>query len=97
MEFTVMSKDGQKEKAILYRMSFDLRCDLKKIATMGLSKFYSYLIMFYVHVKFMIVLNLGIDEAVNVLTTKKTFFLHFLRLFGHVIGKLLKHLWKRMS
>lgn len=74
-------------------MSFDLRCDLKKIATMGLSKFYSYLIMFYVHVKFMIVLNLGIDEAVNVLTTKKkTFFLHFLRLFGHVIGKLLKHL-----
>ena len=73
-------------------MSFDLRCDLKKIATMGLSKFYSYLIMFYVHVKFMIVLNLGIDEAVNVLTTKNTFFLHFLRLFGHVIGKLLKHL-----
>lgn len=76
-------------------MSFDLRCDLKKIATMGLSKFYSYLIMFYVHVKFMIVLNLGIDEAVNVLTTKKNIFFTLFEIVWSRDRKAIKTLMKK--
>ena len=67
-ELSVYSKRGEKRETILTK-NYYYSLDLKRIASMDLGKSHDYFIVFYISVKFMIVLDLEVKLDVECLTT----------------------------
>ena len=67
-ELSVYSKRGEKRETILTKNYYH-SLDLKRIASMDLGKSHDYFIVFYISVKFMIVLDLEVKLDVECLTT----------------------------
>ena len=67
-ELSVYSKRGEKRETILTN-NYYYSLDLKRIASMDLGKSHDYFIVFYISVKFMIVLDLEVKLDVECLTT----------------------------
>ena len=67
-ELSVYSKRGEERETILTK-NYYYSLDLKRIASMDLGKSHHYFIVFYISVKFMIVLDLEVKLDVECSTT----------------------------
>ena len=67
-ELSVYSKRGEERETILTK-NYYYSLDLKRIASMDLGKSHDYFIVFYISVKFMIVLDLEVKLDVECSTT----------------------------